>query len=277
MGFTVEGFSPKPGESASSLVNAVSPGYLEALQARIVRGRAFTVQDARMPPEGEEWPYRTGIVNETFVKRYFGDRDPIGRHVGIGDDPGTAMPIAIVGVVADSKYQAIREERESADPPAGVREPRPEQRHRLPPQPRSRRHRSWPTCAASSGARSGPAGVQRGDARRTRRPLAPQRAAGGGPVGRVRDARDASRRRRALRRDGLHRHAALARDRHPDGARRARLARRPACRARGGPARRRGPGARGAGWRGGSSATSPPSSTASRPAIRRPSRSPRSA
>jgi len=109
MGFTVEGFSPKPGESASSLVNAVSPGYLEALQARIVRGRPFTVQDARIPPEGEEWPYRTGIVNETFVKRYFGDRDPIGRHVGIGDDPGTAMPIAIVGVVADSKYQAIRE------------------------------------------------------------------------------------------------------------------------------------------------------------------------
>ena len=51
MGFTVEGFTPKPGDGAGSMVNAVSPGYLEALQAPIVRGRAFTTQDARIPPE----------------------------------------------------------------------------------------------------------------------------------------------------------------------------------------------------------------------------------
>ena len=110
MGFTVEGFTPKPGDSAGSMVNAVSPGYLEALQARIVRGRGFTEQDARLPAKGEEWPYRTAVVNETFVKTYFGTRDPIGRHVGIGGDPGTATPITIVGVVADSKYQRIRED-----------------------------------------------------------------------------------------------------------------------------------------------------------------------
>ena len=110
MDFAVDGFSAPPGESAGSMVNAVSPGYVEALQARVVRGRAFTPQDARLPPEGEEgWPYRTGIVNETFVKLYFGTRDPIGRHVGIGGDPGTPTPITIVGVVADAKYQTIRE------------------------------------------------------------------------------------------------------------------------------------------------------------------------
>jgi predicted permease len=111
MGFTVEGFAPKPGDSAGSLVNAVSPGYLEALQARIVRGRPFSEQDARIPVKDEDgWPYRTAVVNETFVKRYFGGRDPLGRHIGIGGDPGTPMPIQIVGVVGDSKYQGIREE-----------------------------------------------------------------------------------------------------------------------------------------------------------------------
>jgi predicted permease len=111
MGFTVEGFSPPPGDSAGSMVNAVSPGYLEALQARIVRGRGFTAQDARVPPQDEDgWPYRTAVVNEKFVKLYFDKRDPIGRHVGIGGDPGTATPITIVGVVADAKYRAIREE-----------------------------------------------------------------------------------------------------------------------------------------------------------------------
>jgi predicted permease len=111
MGFTVEGFSPKPGEGAGSLVNAVSPGYLESLRAPIVRGRAFTTQDARVAPTGEDgWPYRHAIVNETFVKRYFAGRDPIGRHVGFGSDTGTPMSMEIVGVIADSKYQAIREE-----------------------------------------------------------------------------------------------------------------------------------------------------------------------
>ena len=111
MAFTVEGFSPKPGERAGSMVNGVSPGYFEALRVPIVRGRAFGPLDARTPPKGEEgWPYRTAIVNQTFVKRYFGGRDPIGRHVGFGSDPGTQMPMRIVGVVVDAKYTAIREE-----------------------------------------------------------------------------------------------------------------------------------------------------------------------
>ncbi len=111
MPFTIEGFMPKPGERAGSMVNAISPGYVETLQVRITRGRAFGPQDARVPPDGDDgWPYRTALVNETFVKRYFGGRDPIGRHVGIGDDPGTATPIRIVGVVAVEKYQSVREE-----------------------------------------------------------------------------------------------------------------------------------------------------------------------
>jgi predicted permease len=111
MPFTVEGFQPRPGSRAGSMINAVSPGYFETLQARVTRGRTFGSQDARTPAEGDEsWPYRTAMVNETFVQRYFGGRDPIGRHIGIGDDPGTPTPIRVVGVVAVSKYQAIREE-----------------------------------------------------------------------------------------------------------------------------------------------------------------------
>jgi predicted permease len=111
MPFTIEGYQPKPGDRTGSMVNAVSPGYFEALQARITRGRSFGAQDARMPAADEQgWTYRTAIVNETFVARYFGGRDPIGRHVGIGDDPGTATPIRVVGVVAIDKYQSVREE-----------------------------------------------------------------------------------------------------------------------------------------------------------------------
>jgi predicted permease len=109
MGFTVEGFAPKPGDSAGAMVNAVTPGYFETLQSPIVRGRTLGPQDVRTPAKGEDWPYRTAVVNETFVKRYFAGRDPIGRHIGFGGDPGTATPIMIVGVVTDSKYVSIRQ------------------------------------------------------------------------------------------------------------------------------------------------------------------------
>src|SRR5262249_47409740 len=63
------------------------------------------------PPEGRrQFPYRTAIVNESFVRKYFAGRPPIGRHMGFGEDPGTETPIEIVGVVRDARYGAIRED-----------------------------------------------------------------------------------------------------------------------------------------------------------------------
>ena len=50
------------------------------------------------------------IVNQTFVKRYFAGRNPIGRHVGFGMDPGTKTDMEIIGVVKDIKYTNLRDE-----------------------------------------------------------------------------------------------------------------------------------------------------------------------
>ena len=241
MGFTVEGFSPKPGESAGSLVNAVSPGYFEALR----RGSCAA---ARFDGAGRAHAARGRGGLALSHRRSSTRRSSNATSAAAIRSAATSASATIPARRCRSRSsassptastQAIREDATSADLPAGVREPRPEQRHGLPPQPRCRRRRSWPACAGVVRRLDpGAAGVQRGDARRARRPLAPQRAARRRPVGRVRDAGDAARRRRALRRDDLHRHAALARDRHPHGARRARgsVVARP-CRARGGPAR----------------------------------------
>ena len=110
MGFTVEGFQHPAGEGAVSMVNAVSPGYFAAMGIPLLAGREFDMRDDRVLPPPDGWPYRVAVVNQTFVQRYFKGANPLGRHIGIGDDPGTQMPIEIVGVAKDSRYTGIRED-----------------------------------------------------------------------------------------------------------------------------------------------------------------------
>jgi len=50
------------------------------------------------------------IVNEKFARRFFRDGTAIGRHIGMGGDPGTKLDIEIVGVVGDTKYESMRDE-----------------------------------------------------------------------------------------------------------------------------------------------------------------------
>ena len=54
--------------------------------------------------------YKVAIVNESYAKHYFGDRSPIGRHIGFGINPGTKTPIEIIGVVKDAKYTGVRDD-----------------------------------------------------------------------------------------------------------------------------------------------------------------------
>jgi predicted permease len=49
------------------------------------------------------------VVNQTFARYFFGDEDPIGRRFGRGRDK-REHAIEIVGVVADGKGSALREE-----------------------------------------------------------------------------------------------------------------------------------------------------------------------
>jgi predicted permease len=107
MDFTVEGYKPPPGEGAGSMANAVSPGFFKTMGMQMIAGREFDHRDERGFAKG--WPYSVAVVNETFAKRYFGGGSPLGRHIGIGGDPGTEMRIEIVGLVATAKYTGIRE------------------------------------------------------------------------------------------------------------------------------------------------------------------------
>jgi predicted permease len=110
MNFTVEGYHPPAGEEVGSMCNAVSPNFFGTMGMRLLAGREFDARDDRAPKKADGWPYRAAVVNETFVKRYFKGANPLGRHIGFGNDPGTATPIEVVGVVKDSRYAAVRED-----------------------------------------------------------------------------------------------------------------------------------------------------------------------
>jgi predicted permease len=110
MTLSIEGEHLRPSSRLNSLVNAISPGYFSTMGMTLVAGRDVRESDARSGPRVDGWPYRVGIVNETFVRRYFGQANPIGRHIGFGDGPGTPLPIEIIGIVKDAKYRSMREE-----------------------------------------------------------------------------------------------------------------------------------------------------------------------
>jgi len=111
---TVEGYNPdKPDDRAEPYMNSISPNYFAALGVPIVSGRDFTDADSREVKHGqdaEDFVPATVMINETFARKFFAGRDPIGRHLGFGSDPGTKTDMEIIGVVKDIKYTSLRDE-----------------------------------------------------------------------------------------------------------------------------------------------------------------------
>jgi predicted permease len=66
-----------------------------------VAGRGFTSADTLEAP-------KVAVVNETFARYYFADKDPLGRTFALGREEG--KPITIVGVAKDGKAASLREE-----------------------------------------------------------------------------------------------------------------------------------------------------------------------
>jgi predicted permease len=90
--------------------NAVTSGFFESLGVPVVSGRAFDERDTGNQASDLFAPtFRSAIVNESFAKRYFGDRSPVGAWLGLGDGPNTKTDVEIVGVVKTFSYRGIRE------------------------------------------------------------------------------------------------------------------------------------------------------------------------
>jgi macrolide transport system ATP-binding/permease protein len=79
-----------------------SPEYFDSVGTHVVMGRGFTLQDTLNAPP-------VAVVNQEFVKQFFGNRNPIGHRFGFSGPQSTQQDGAheIVGVVEDTTYTSV--------------------------------------------------------------------------------------------------------------------------------------------------------------------------
>ena len=100
---TVDGFQERPEDRRWISITYVAPRYFETLGIPLLVGRGFRFEDEAQP--------NVAIINQTFARYYFADRNPIGKHVTLEHVTGVAQARSyeIVGVSGDATYMDIRE------------------------------------------------------------------------------------------------------------------------------------------------------------------------
>jgi predicted permease len=86
------------------VLSEVGPSYFATLGIPVIAGREFEAKD-----DGSI-KYKYAVVNETFARKYFPGRNPIGQQFGLVNDMEPASPdIEVIGVIPDRKYRDLRE------------------------------------------------------------------------------------------------------------------------------------------------------------------------
>ena len=95
-GLEVEGYHSERKEDLTASVDQIGPGYFHVVGVPMLEGREFDEHNtAGSPP--------VAIINETMARFFFGNRDPVGKHI---IDGGTS--ITIVGVARDMKERSLK-------------------------------------------------------------------------------------------------------------------------------------------------------------------------
>jgi putative ABC transport system permease protein len=88
------------GDIPAAQNHQATPGWLAALGIPLVEGRAIE------PSDGPEAP-RVVVVNQAFVRRFFGDRRAIGKQIRLGKLTQEFPWATIVGVVGDVRARGL--------------------------------------------------------------------------------------------------------------------------------------------------------------------------
>jgi predicted permease len=103
---TVEGYQAKPNEYTGAMQIGVSAGYFRQMGITLRTGREFSDHDAAGMP-------KVVVVNDAFVRRYYGDRSAVGRRLMYGGSNHPKFDLEIVGVAADNRSDLRRPSKET--------------------------------------------------------------------------------------------------------------------------------------------------------------------
>ena len=118
MPFTIAG-APEitdPSQRPGAAFGMVTPDYFKTFGIQVLRGRTFTDQDIA-------GSVRVAMVSESFVKKYFPDKDPLQQRIMVEElipgvtKLGAAVPWQIVGVFHDVRGGGLREGRPEIEIP----------------------------------------------------------------------------------------------------------------------------------------------------------------
>ncbi len=102
--FVVDGAAPlPPGQEDSAGRLAVTPDYFQTMKTPLLSGRTFT-------PNDDAKARGVAIVNQAFARHFFPGRGAIGQRILLGRNAEERRPLEIVGVVADSRHDALNTE-----------------------------------------------------------------------------------------------------------------------------------------------------------------------
>jgi putative ABC transport system permease protein len=118
MPFTIQGAPDiaDPSQRPGAAFGMVTPDYFKTFSIQVLRGRSFTDQD-------KAGSVRVAMVSESFVKKYFKDKDPLQQRLMIEElipgvqKLGSPIPWQIVGVFHDVRGGGLRDGRPEIEVP----------------------------------------------------------------------------------------------------------------------------------------------------------------
>ena len=123
----VEGRAPRPDEDVKCFQLWVGPKFFTTMGIPLLQGRDFGPEEMKSLPElPDEQPAPgqpaqpqlsappnatlAAVINQTMARYFFGEQNPLGQHFRFRGGPLKDIPIEIIGIAKDAKYQDLREE-----------------------------------------------------------------------------------------------------------------------------------------------------------------------
>lgn len=96
----VEGYTAKSDRDETAAYDTVGPNYFASVGIPLLAGRDITERDTDGSP-------KVAVINEKMAKFYFGQANPLGKHVTVLDDSAQVV-LEIVGVSRDAVDHQLR-------------------------------------------------------------------------------------------------------------------------------------------------------------------------